>query len=54
MKANSQLKKILISQTRIKLINILFHTPKEIYYVRELVRKTNEEINSARRELIIF
>lgn len=51
MKANSQLKKILISQTRIKLINILFHTPKEIYYVRELVRKTNEEINSVRREL---
>lgn len=51
MKVNNQLKKLLVSQTRIKLINILFYCPKEIYYVRELVRKTDEEINSVRREL---
>jgi len=51
MKVNSQLNKILISATRIKLINILFYTPKEIFYVRELVRATGEEINSVRREL---
>lgn len=51
MKANNQLRKILVSQTRIKLIDILFYQPREIFYVRELVRLTDEEINSVRREL---
>lgn len=51
MKIQNSLKNLLISQTRLKLINILFYCPQEIYYVRQLVRLTNEEINSVRREL---
>ena len=51
MKIQSSLKNLFISQTRLKLINILFYSPQEIYYVRQLVRLTGEEINSVRREL---
>ena len=51
MKVSHSLKRLLTSQTRLKLINILFNAPTEIYYVRELVRLTGEEINSVRREL---
>jgi DNA-binding transcriptional regulator YhcF (GntR family) len=51
MKTESIFKKILISQTRLKLISILFYSPDELYFVRQLVRETGEEINSVRREL---
>ena len=51
MKIQTSLKRILTSQTRLKLINILFYQPEEIFYVRQLVRLTGEEINSVRREL---
>ena len=51
MKIQSSLKHLFISQTRLKLINILFYNPHEIFYVRQLVRLTDEEINSVRREL---
>jgi hypothetical protein len=52
MKTESIFKKILISQTRLKLISILFYYPGELYFVRQLVRLTGEEINSVRRELL--
>ena len=51
MKIQTSLKHLFVSQTRLKLINILFYNPQEIYYVRQLVRLTDEEINSVRREL---
>jgi DNA-binding transcriptional ArsR family regulator len=51
MKPQSSLKHLLVSQTRLKLITTLFYFPKEIYYVRQLVRLLDEEINSVRREL---
>lgn len=51
MKVETSLSAIFTSKTRVKLINILFSSPKEIYYVRQLVRLTGEEINSVRREL---
>jgi len=51
MKIQSSLKHLLVSQTRLKLINVLFYNPKEIFYVRQLVRLIDEEINSVRREL---
>jgi len=51
MKATNSLKKLFISSTRRKLIQTLFQDPQEIYYVRQLVRITKEEINSVRREL---
>lgn len=51
MKVSHSFKRLLTSQTRLKLINILFYSPEEIFYVRQLVRLTGEEINSVRREL---
>ena len=51
MKIQNSLKHLFVSQTRIKLINVLFYHPGEIYYVRQLVRLVDEEINSVRREL---
>ena len=51
MKIQASLKHLLVSQTRLKLINALFYNPKEIFYVRQLVRLVDEEINSVRREL---
>lgn len=52
MKVRHSFQKLLTSQTRQKLISIFFEKPSELYYVRELVRKTGEEINSVRRELL--
>ena len=51
MKVSNSLKHLFVSQTRLKLINIFFSSPKEIFYVRQLVRLSEEEINSVRREL---
>ncbi|MFA7301237.1 MAG: hypothetical protein WC069_02935 [Candidatus Shapirobacteria bacterium] len=51
MKVETSLNAILTSKTRAKLINIFFTSPQEIFYVRQLVRATGEEINSVRREL---
>lgn len=51
MKVQNSLKHLFVSQTRLKLINILFYSPQEIFYVRQLVRLVEEEINSVRREL---
>lgn len=51
MKVNHSLRRIFTSQTRAKLLVIFFSQPEELYYVRQLVRLTGEEINSVRREL---
>lgn len=51
MKVNHSLKRIFTSQTRAKLLIIFFSNPSELYYVRQLVRMSEEEINSVRREL---
>lgn len=51
MKVSHRLKSLFTSQTRSKLIAIFFSHINELYYVRELVRLCEEEINSVRREL---
>lgn len=51
MKVETSLNAVLTSKTRCKLICIFFSNPRELFYVRELVRLTGEEINSVRREL---
>ena len=45
------LKDLVISKVRVKLLEIFFASPSEIYHVRDLVRRTGEEINAVRREL---
>jgi uncharacterized protein len=51
MTAVKSLKHLLVSQTRLKLLQTIFYLPNEYYYVRELTRIVKEEINSVRREL---
>lgn len=45
------LRDLFISRVRVKLLEVFLANPAEMYYVRDLVRKTNEEINAVRREL---
>lgn len=45
------LKDLFISKTRVKILEILLSDPTQMYHVRDLVRKTAEEINAVRREL---
>lgn len=47
----ASLSDFMISRVRVKLYKIFFDNPTEMYYVRELTRKTSEEINAVRREL---
>ncbi len=43
---------IIISRVRVKLLQIFLSDPKQIIHVRELVRRSKEEINAVRRELL--
>src|SRR6266550_1838167 len=39
------------SKTRVKLLQLFFTNPNRSFYVREITRKIDEQINSVRREL---
>jgi len=39
------------SKTRVKLLELFYSNPNRSFYVREITRKVNEQINSVRREL---
>lgn len=45
------LEDIIISKVRIKLLTLFLTNPGKIYHVREITRRTDEEINAVRREL---
>lgn len=47
----ANLSDFIVSKVRVKLLKSLLENPKEMYHVRELVRRTQEEINAVRREL---
>jgi len=42
---------ILISKVRVKILELFLGNPGNIYHVREIVRRVDEEINAVRREL---
>ena len=42
---------LIISKVRIKLLQTFLYQPQEMFFVRQLVRATGEEINAVRREL---
>ncbi len=42
---------LITSKSRVKLLNVFLLAPSEMYHVRELVRRTGDEINAVRREL---
>lgn len=43
---------IVVSKVRVKLLELFFENPTELFHVRGLVRKIGEEINAVRRELL--
>ncbi len=45
------LEKLFGSKTRAKLLSLFFSNPSKAYYVREITRVIEEQINSVRREL---
>jgi hypothetical protein len=45
------LQRLITSKTRVKLLTLFFMNPDKEMYIRELVRNTDENINSIRREL---
>jgi DNA-binding transcriptional ArsR family regulator len=47
----ADLRDFMISRVRVKILKIFYENPHELYYVRQLTRKTDEEINAVRREL---
>lgn len=47
----NKIEDFLISKARVKMLELFFTHPEEMYYVREISRKTKEEINAIRREL---
>jgi len=45
------LKDLFISKARVKILETFLSDPTQMYHVRELVRRTGDEINAVRREL---
>ena len=43
---------LIISRVRVKLLEIFLSAPGQIIHVRDLVRRSKEEINAVRRELL--
>ncbi len=50
----AKLEDIITSRVRIKILELFFGNPTEMYHVRGVVRETKEEINAVRRELTKF
>lgn len=42
---------LITSKSRVKLLSVFLKSPSDMCHVRDLVRKTNDEINAVRREL---
>ena len=49
---NAPVEKLFGSKTRAKLLRLFFENPEKSFYVREMTRVIDEQINSVRRELI--
>lgn len=48
------LRDLITSKTRVKLLLLFLDNLPEMYHVREIVRRVDEEINAVRRELILL
>lgn len=47
----AELKDFMMSRVRVQLIELFYQNPNEMYYVRQITREVDEEINAVRREL---
>lgn len=45
------MEELFISRVRVKMLQLFLSQPSELYHVREIVRRVDEEINAVRREL---
>ncbi len=45
------LKELIVSKVRVSMFELFYSNPEEMYYVRQITRLINEEINAVRREL---
>lgn len=45
------LKDFMMSRVRVRLIELFYSQPQEMFYVRQITREVDEEINAVRREL---
>lgn len=50
-KKDGGLDRLFGSKSRVKLLNLFLNNPQKSFYVREITRLVNEQINSIRREL---
>jgi len=48
------LKHIIPSDARIKILELFYHNPEKIYYLRKVVREVGKEVNAVKRELDIL
>ena len=48
---DESLQYLFTSRVRLKILELFVLHPEDRFYVREIVRKTDEEINAVRREL---
>ncbi len=46
------LKDLIVSRVRVKILELFLTNPGQMYHVREIVRRVDEEINAVRRELM--
>lgn len=46
------LQDLVVSKVRVKILQVFLYRPEELFYVRQLVRAVDEEINAVRRELL--
>ena len=49
---STPVEKLFGSKTRAKLLRLFFENPEKSFYVREMTRVIDEQINSVRRELL--
>ncbi len=47
----NKLEELIVSKVRVKMLELFFNNPEEMYYVRQITRLIKDEINAVRREL---
>ncbi len=47
----AEFSELMVSKVRVKMLELFFSQPSEMFYVREITRLIKEEINAVRREL---
>lgn len=54
IRAGKMFADLITSKSRVKLLTVFLMSPHEMFHVRESVRRTGDEINAVRRELLLL